>query len=83
MSWACLLSAHGHGSVKPILQGPSGFIFIIFSIYPKLYAIHIHPVLNYSISKYSKLDVGIKSKYSSFTKVRLFNRLDRDWSSIT
>ena len=31
MSWACPLSAHGHGSVRPILQGPSGFIFILFS----------------------------------------------------
>ena len=33
MSWACPLSAHRHGSVRPILQGPSGFIFILFS-YP-------------------------------------------------
>ena len=30
-SWACPLSAHGHGSVKPISQGPSGFISILFS----------------------------------------------------
>ena len=32
-NWACLLSAHGHGSVRPILQGPSGFIFILFKYY--------------------------------------------------
>ena len=31
MSWACLLSAHRHGFVRPILQGPSGFIFTLFS----------------------------------------------------
>ena len=30
-SWACPLSAHGHGSVRPILQGSSGYIFILFS----------------------------------------------------
>ena len=30
-SWACLLSAHRHGSVRPILQRPSSFIFILFS----------------------------------------------------
>ena len=30
-NWACLLSVHGHGSVRPILKGPSGFIFILFS----------------------------------------------------
>ena len=30
-SWTCPLSAHGHGSVKPILQGPSDSIFILFS----------------------------------------------------
>ena len=30
MSWACLLSAHWHGSIKPILQGPSDFISILF-----------------------------------------------------
>ena len=30
-SWACPLLAHGHRSVRPILQGPSDFIFILFS----------------------------------------------------
>ena len=30
-SWVCPLSTHGHGSVRPILQGPSGYIFILFS----------------------------------------------------
>ena len=30
-SWACPLLAHGHESVRPILQGPSGFIFVLFS----------------------------------------------------
>ena len=32
MSWACPLSAHGHGSIRPILQGLSGFIFILFNM---------------------------------------------------
>ena len=36
MSWACPLSAHGHGSVKPIFQGPSGFIFILFKLYDNM-----------------------------------------------
>ena len=31
MNWACFLSAHGHGSVRPILQGPLGLIFLLFS----------------------------------------------------
>ena len=31
MNWAFFLSAHGHGSVRPILQGSSGFILIVFS----------------------------------------------------
>ena len=31
ISWACPLSAHRHGSVRPILQGPSSYIFILFS----------------------------------------------------
>ena len=31
MNWACLLSTHGHKSVRSILQGPSSFIFILFS----------------------------------------------------
>ena len=30
-SWVCPLLAHGHGSVKPILQGPSGFVFILYN----------------------------------------------------
>ena len=29
--WACLFSAHGYGSIRPILQGPSGLIFILFN----------------------------------------------------
>ena len=31
ISWACPLSAHRHGFVRPILQGPSSYIFILFS----------------------------------------------------
>ena len=30
MNWAFFLSAYGHGSVRLILQGPSGFILILF-----------------------------------------------------
>ena len=37
ISWACPSSARGYGSVRPILQGLSGYIFILFS-YP------LHPM---------------------------------------
>ena len=39
MSWACPLSAHGHGSDRPILQGSLGFIFILFILHHNFQAI--------------------------------------------
>ena len=54
MSWACLLSAHGYGSIKPILQGLSGFIFILFSC-------HLHPFWFVIIKKEGQMGWRLKN----------------------
>ena len=54
MSWACPLSAHGHGSVRPILQGPSGFIFILFSC-------PFHPFWSVVIEKEGQMEWWLNS----------------------
>ena len=54
MSWDCPLSTHGHGSVKPILQGPSGFIFILFN-YP------LHPFRSVIIEKKDQMGWRLKN----------------------
>ena len=53
MSWACPLSAHGHWSVRPILQGPSGFIFILFSC-------PLHPFWSVIIEKKDQMGWRLK-----------------------
>ena len=53
MSWVCPLLAHGHGSVRPILQGLSGFIFILFSC-------PLHPFWSVIIEKEDQMGWQLK-----------------------
>ena len=53
-NWACLLSAHGHGSVRLILQSPSGFIFILFNC-------PLHPFWSVVIEKKGQLGWQLKN----------------------
>ena len=52
--WACLLSAYGPGSVRPILQDLSGFIFILFSC-------PLHPFWSVVIEKEGQLGWRLKN----------------------